>query len=148
MSSVIRFLLSLADCTQCIVLDDHLTVLPISSHSLSLAPVLPKVCSCSKFPQYRSAASLLALFSAVHGCDVLLFHCQVEEEVTGLQKELQLLKESLSNTQPIGHLVGCCRTLDQASFGLSFLVHPAMLPSLPLHSLLSLLQSCPYSMLS
>ena len=40
---VYRFLLSLADCSHCIVVDDHLNVLPISSHILSLTPLPPKV---------------------------------------------------------------------------------------------------------
>ena len=39
----IRFLLSLADCTHSIVLDDHFNVLPISSHIRTLIPVPPKV---------------------------------------------------------------------------------------------------------
>ena len=40
-----------------------------------------------------------------------------EPGLVGVQGgELQVLKESLADTQPIGHLVGCCRTLDQASF--------------------------------
>ena len=38
-----RFLLSLADCPRCMVVDDQLNILPISSHMLSLKPVSPKV---------------------------------------------------------------------------------------------------------
>jgi N-acetyltransferase 10 len=33
-----RFLLSLASCPSCLVIDDHLNVLPISSHTLTLTP--------------------------------------------------------------------------------------------------------------
>lgn len=34
-----RFLLSLASCTRCLVVDDQLNVLPLSSHNLTIEPV-------------------------------------------------------------------------------------------------------------
>lgn len=34
-----RFLLSLASCSRCLVVDDELTVLPLSSHLLDVKPV-------------------------------------------------------------------------------------------------------------
>uniref|UniRef100_A0A7E4UYI6 RNA cytidine acetyltransferase n=1 Tax=Panagrellus redivivus TaxID=6233 RepID=A0A7E4UYI6_PANRE len=37
-----RFILSLSSCKKCIVMDDHLNVLPISSHINSIEPVPPK----------------------------------------------------------------------------------------------------------
>ena len=40
--SFFRFLLSLADCHHCVVIDDQLNILPISSHMLSIKPVPPK----------------------------------------------------------------------------------------------------------
>ena len=56
--SVCRFLLSLSDCTQCIVLDDQLNVLPISSHVLSLLPVPPRVCAVSMLaPSFHNVCS-------------------------------------------------------------------------------------------
>ncbi len=38
-----RFLLSLTACQACIVMDDELNVLPISSHIRTLEPAEPKV---------------------------------------------------------------------------------------------------------
>lgn len=74
---VYRFLLSLSSCQRCLVVDDQLTVLPISSHVLELTPVS-------------------------------------REDVTSeTGKELDALKESLRDTQPVSALLNCCRTLDQ-----------------------------------
>lgn len=79
-----RFLLSLASCSRCLVVDDQLNVLPISSHNLKIEPV-------TKLPS--------------------------SEEET----DLNILKESLRDTQPISALVNCCRTVDQAKALLKFI---------------------------
>ena len=43
-------------------------------------------------------------------------HVQAEEEgMEANMKELQALKDGLADTQPVGHLVNCCKTLDQVS---------------------------------
>ncbi|KAI9136920.1 putative nucleolar ATPase Kre33 [Paraphysoderma sedebokerense] len=44
-----------------------------------------------------------------------------DEAVTETQKELKELKESLKDTQPVGTLVNCARTLDQAKALLTFI---------------------------
>ena len=36
-----------------------------------------------------------------------------EESMTANEIELKSLKESLQDTQPVGAIVNCCRTLDQ-----------------------------------
>ena len=36
-----------------------------------------------------------------------------EESMTANEVELKSLKESLQDTQPVGAIVNCCRTLDQ-----------------------------------
>ena len=79
-----RFLLSLASCKRCLVVDDQLNVLPLSSHNL-------KVEAAQKLPS--------------------------SEE----QPELNALKESLQDTQPISSLVNCCKTIDQAKALLKFI---------------------------
>jgi N-acetyltransferase 10 len=60
------------------VVDDQLTVLPISSHNLQVEPV-------------------------------------VKFEPPPNEEELENLKESLRDTQPVGVLVNCCKTVDQVS---------------------------------
>lgn len=70
-------MLSLVSCDRCLVVDDQLTVLPISSKVLDLVP----------------------------------------EEKTNIQstndQELANLKENMKDTQPVGCLVNCCKTVDQ-----------------------------------
>jgi N-acetyltransferase 10 len=40
-----RFILSMGNCKECLVVDDELNILPISSHVRSIQPVvLPQVC--------------------------------------------------------------------------------------------------------
>ncbi|XP_066999435.2 RNA cytidine acetyltransferase isoform X2 [Anabrus simplex] len=79
-----RFLLSLASCKRCLVVDDQLTVLPTSSHNLHVEPVEKRL-----------------------------------EFAT--DPELTELKESLRDTQPVGVLVNCCKTVDQAKALLKFI---------------------------
>ncbi|KAI9996407.1 hypothetical protein PInf_014094 [Phytophthora infestans] len=82
-----RFILSLASCERCVVLDDELNVLPISKHTRKIEPLPPR----------DSAA-----------------------ELTKDELELQELKTSLRETQPVGALVEQARTLDQAKAILTF----------------------------
>ncbi|XP_001607707.1 RNA cytidine acetyltransferase [Nasonia vitripennis] len=77
-----RFLLSLASCERCLVVDDQLQVLPISSHNLN------------QKPSQRTAIDTT---------------------------ELDLLKKSLQDTQPVGAIVNCCKTSDQAKVLLKFI---------------------------
>jgi len=79
-----RFLLSLATCARCLVVDDQLTVLPISSHNLQVDPV-------------------------------------GKPDPPPSEQELADLKESLQDTQPVGVLVNCCKTVDQAKALLKFI---------------------------
>ncbi|MED6264294.1 N-acetyltransferase 10 [Characodon lateralis] len=83
-----RFILSLASCKNCVVIDDQLSVLPISSHMANIKPVPPKT---------------------------------QEEGLSPREQELKDLKESLQDTQPVGMLVDCCRTMDQAKAVLKFI---------------------------
>uniref|UniRef100_A0AAV1VF88 RNA cytidine acetyltransferase n=1 Tax=Peronospora matthiolae TaxID=2874970 RepID=A0AAV1VF88_9STRA len=82
-----RFILSLASCERCVVLDDELNVLPISKHTRKIEPLPP-----------RDPAT----------------------ELTKDERELQELKTSLRDTQPVGALVEQARTLDQAKAILTF----------------------------
>ncbi|XP_056137228.1 RNA cytidine acetyltransferase [Lampris incognitus] len=83
-----RFILSLVSCKTCVVIDDQLNILPISSHMATIKPVPPKT---------------------------------QEDGLSPLEQELKDLKESLQDTQPVGVLVDCCRTMDQAKAVLKFI---------------------------
>ncbi|XP_075044406.1 RNA cytidine acetyltransferase [Mixophyes fleayi] len=83
-----RFILSLTSCTNCVVIDDQLNILPISSHIANINPVPPKM---------------------------------QETNLTPEEQELQEVKLSLQDTQPVGVLVENCKTLDQAKALLKFI---------------------------
>ncbi|XP_017261286.1 RNA cytidine acetyltransferase [Kryptolebias marmoratus] len=83
-----RFILSLSSCKNCVVIDDQLNILPISSHMANIKPVPPKT---------------------------------EEDGLSPRDQELKDLKESLQDTQPVGVLVDCCRTMDQAKAVLKFI---------------------------
>uniref|UniRef100_A0A3Q2P6I6 RNA cytidine acetyltransferase n=1 Tax=Fundulus heteroclitus TaxID=8078 RepID=A0A3Q2P6I6_FUNHE len=84
-----RFILSLASCKNCVVIDDQLNILPISTHMANIKPVPPKT--------------------------------QVEDGLSPREQELKDIKASLQDTQPVGVLVDCCRTMDQAKAVLKFI---------------------------
>ncbi|XP_037307846.1 RNA cytidine acetyltransferase [Pungitius pungitius] len=83
-----RFILSLASCKNCVVIDDQLNILPISSHMANIKPVPPKT---------------------------------QEDGLSPREQALKDLKESLKDTQPVGVLVDCCLTMDQAKGVLKFI---------------------------
>nr|DBA17534.1 TPA: hypothetical protein GDO54_002963 [Pyxicephalus adspersus] len=83
-----RFILSLSSCKNCMVIDDQLNILPISSHIANIKPVPPKTQESSLTPE---------------------------------EQELQDVKISLQDTQPVGVLVENCKTLDQAKAVLKFI---------------------------
>uniref|UniRef100_A0AAV2L337 RNA cytidine acetyltransferase n=1 Tax=Knipowitschia caucasica TaxID=637954 RepID=A0AAV2L337_KNICA len=83
-----RFILSLASCKNCVVIDDQLNILPMSSHMANIKPVPPKT---------------------------------QEEGLSPREQELKDLKESLQDTQPVGVLVDCCKTMDQTKAVLKFI---------------------------
>uniref|UniRef100_A0A1X7UL77 RNA cytidine acetyltransferase n=1 Tax=Amphimedon queenslandica TaxID=400682 RepID=A0A1X7UL77_AMPQE len=75
-----RFILSLADTKCCLVIDDQLNVIPLSSAMKTIEP---------------------------------LQHKSKDESLSSQQVELQSLKESLQDTQPVGSLLSSAKTLDQ-----------------------------------
>ena len=100
-----RFLLSLARCDSSLVLDDELNVLPISSHVRDIQKAIaPTLTPSPSDPHSASAADTLSTrtFTSLN------------------QKHLYELQLSMRDTQPIGALLDCCRTLDQAKAVLSF----------------------------
>jgi N-acetyltransferase 10 len=80
-----RFILSLTTNKNCVVMDDELNVLPISSHIKNLKPIANEL----DLTEENALAS--------------------ERE-----KDLTLLQQSLKDKVPIGDLVSLCKTLDQA----------------------------------
>lgn len=101
-----RFLLSLVNCNDCLVVDDELNVLPISAKAKAIFPLPPKD------PVGFSFFSTFTLF----GCILISFFLprkKKNEPLTGAEAELKDLKKSLEDTQPVGSLVKNAKTLDQ-----------------------------------
>jgi N-acetyltransferase 10 len=88
-----RFLLSLAGCQSCLVVDDELNVLPISL-------------SRNVVPAFEGTDLTSAAEDSVKNSPAAI--------------ELKELKESLKETQPVGCLVNCAVTRDQAKALLTF----------------------------
>ena len=89
-----RFILSLASCAACLVLDDELNVLPISTHSRTIRPIAPPTDGGA----VPDGAALGMRDSA----------------------ELRELKASLKETQPVGTIISRVATIDQAKAVLTF----------------------------
>ena len=89
-----RFILSLGDCERCVVLDDELNILPISSHATDI-------------PTFEGDGGL-------HEGDA---------DASGFVEDPELfqLKASLEDTPCAGNLVQLTKTLDQGKAVLSFL---------------------------
>ncbi len=80
-----RFILSLSNCKNCIVMDDEMNILPISSHIKAIEPVKKDL------------------------------NLEEENVFLGeREKELKQLKTQLKDRAPIGKLIETCKTIDQA----------------------------------
>lgn len=90
-----RFILSLGDCAGCLVLDDELNILPISSN-------------INYLPAYDGEGAGLG---------------EGDADLSGYYNDPELteLKASLVNTPHVGNLVALTKTLDQAKAVMSFL---------------------------
>lgn len=76
-----RFILSLTTCSNCMVIDDQMQILPISSSTLEIKG-LPKL--------------------------------SLDDSMTPSYAELKSLKENVKDVVPLGSIISCCKTLDQA----------------------------------
>ena len=96
------FLLSLASCPSCVVIDDHLNILPISSHTLTLTPSPHRT---------EVGISPVAYFNTPPPS--LSLPPWQEEASSASQKELRSLQESMADTQPVGPMLSSCLSVDQ-----------------------------------
>eukprot|EP01006_Ploeotia_vitrea_P034891 TRINITY_DN65816_c7_g2_i1.p1 TRINITY_DN65816_c7_g2~~TRINITY_DN65816_c7_g2_i1.p1 ORF type:complete len:1119 (-),score=665.11 TRINITY_DN65816_c7_g2_i1:99-3455(-) len=88
-----RFMLSLADNRRCLVVDDELNILPISTHARHIKKL--------EIPAEK-------------------LDDKGEHVVSESYEQLQSLVEAMKETQPVGALVAKTRTLDQAKAVLTF----------------------------
>ncbi|XDV28691.1 hypothetical protein PO909_031913 [Leuciscus waleckii] len=108
-----RFILSLSSCKTCVVIDDQLNILPVSTHINNIKPVPPK----TQLKQYgfdsQGKQGRIRMLMCTLKCN--------DEGLSPLEQELKDLKESLQDTQPVGVLVDGCKTMDQAKAVLKFI---------------------------
>ena len=106
-----RFILSLASCNSCLVLDDELNVLPISKHAKNIVPLAP--------PALTNNGSSSSGSSGEEGGESGSGGA-VTPVVSEADIELRDLKTSLAGTELVGALTGLTKTLDQAKALLTF----------------------------
>eukprot|EP00439_Symbiodinium_sp_Y106_P049252 s1167_g6.t1 len=92
-----RLVLSLKDCSSCLVVDDELNILPLSRHAKASLP---------------SAVKALKDEDEEEG--------DSERPKTANEKELEELKATTAEAVPLGPIVAASRTLDQAKAVMSF----------------------------
>jgi len=132
-----RFLLSLANCPTCLVLDDELNVLPLSRHAKNIVPIVvpggaaeeneapSSKRSKSASTGFAMADEMLAAAGVTFGPSVTGSAAARNASAAGralspLEEELEELKASLAGTPLVGALTACTRTLDQARAVMSF----------------------------
>lgn len=133
-----RFLLSLSTCENCLVVDDELNVLPISSHSRKLLATKKNSGDATDYDiiddedVIQQATKFSQMKRGDTDSDDVIEGDEREDEY-GLRsakivmgnlvedEALIELKESLKDVQPAGSLVKIATTLDQARSALTFL---------------------------
>ena len=101
-----RFILSLASCAECLVLDDELNVLPISTHCRSIKPVADPNAAADE--DTRAAVIGRFALAAASGADHGRQHGDARLARAARAQGL------LRDTQPVGSIVSKVATIDQA----------------------------------
>lgn len=117
-----RFLLSLSTCENCLVVDDELNVLPISSHARNLLASTKNI--SEDYIDDDDVINDAMANSDDANDDVNGAGLRTAKIITGNAAEdeaLTDLKESLRDVQPAGPLVKIATTMDQARAALTFL---------------------------
>ena len=91
-----RFLLSLSSCSSCMVVDDRLNILPISSHLASLTP-LPKPEDINELtPKQQELVDRKAALQDVQPLGVLANLCKTVDQLNALNEFFQVLQDKIS----------------------------------------------------
>uniref|UniRef100_A0A452GYH4 RNA cytidine acetyltransferase n=1 Tax=Gopherus agassizii TaxID=38772 RepID=A0A452GYH4_9SAUR len=87
-----RFILSLAACKNCIVIDDQLNILPISSHIANITPVLPQSLDNIR-PQDLELKELKESLQDTQPVGVLVDSCKTLDQAKALLKFIEAISE-------------------------------------------------------
>ncbi|XP_034541182.1 RNA cytidine acetyltransferase [Notolabrus celidotus] len=88
-----RFILSLASCKNCVVIDDQLNILPISSHMANIKPVPPKTQEDGLSPREQELKDLKESLQDTQPVGVLVDSCRTMDQAKGVLKFIEAISE-------------------------------------------------------
>ncbi|XP_041853106.1 RNA cytidine acetyltransferase [Melanotaenia boesemani] len=88
-----RFILSLASCKNCVVIDDQLNILPISSHMANIKPVPPKTQEDGLSPREQELKDLKDSLQDTQPVGVLVDSCRTMDQAKAVLKFIEAISE-------------------------------------------------------
>ncbi|XP_048827935.1 RNA cytidine acetyltransferase [Brienomyrus brachyistius] len=88
-----RFILSLASCQNCVVIDDQLNILPISSHMANIKPIPPKTQEESLSPRELELKELKESLQDTQPVGVLVDNCKTLDQAKAVLKFIEAISE-------------------------------------------------------
>ncbi|KAM3842509.1 RNA cytidine acetyltransferase [Diretmus argenteus] len=88
-----RFILSLASCKTCVVIDDQLNILPVSSHMATIKPVPPKTQEDGLSPLEQELKDLKESLQDTQPVGVLVDSCRTMDQAKAVLKFIEAISE-------------------------------------------------------
>ncbi|CAK6961591.1 RNA cytidine acetyltransferase [Scomber scombrus] len=88
-----RFILSLASCKNCVVIDDQLNILPMSSHMTTIKPVPPKTQEDGLSPREQELKDLKESLRDTQPVGVLVDGCRTMDQAKAVLKFIEAISE-------------------------------------------------------
>lgn len=88
-----RFILSLASCKNCIVINDQLNILPVSSHMSNIKPVPPKTQEDGLSPREQELKDLKESLQDTQPVGVLVDRCRTMDQAKAVLKFIEAISE-------------------------------------------------------
>uniref|UniRef100_A0A671WYG2 RNA cytidine acetyltransferase n=1 Tax=Sparus aurata TaxID=8175 RepID=A0A671WYG2_SPAAU len=88
-----RFILSLASCKNCMVIDDQLNILPVSSHVANIKAVPPKTQEDGLSPREQELKDLKESLQDTQPVGVLVDSCRTMDQAKGVLKFIEAISE-------------------------------------------------------
>ncbi|XP_028304821.1 RNA cytidine acetyltransferase [Gouania willdenowi] len=88
-----RFILSLVSCKNCVVIDDRLNILPVSSYMANIKPVPPKTQEDGLSPREQELKDLKESLQDTQPVGVLVDACRTMDQAKGVLKFIEAISE-------------------------------------------------------
>ncbi|KAG9473198.1 hypothetical protein GDO78_022901 [Eleutherodactylus coqui] len=88
-----RFILSLASCKNCMVIDDQLNILPISSHVANIKPLPPKTQDVELTPEAQELHEVKVSLQDTQPVGVLVENCKTLDQAKAVLKFIEAISE-------------------------------------------------------